>query len=80
MASLIFLLCRNLGAAARDSILAALAYTFGTIAFVYGRTFFAEPLLALISILGFYVMFKAEGPSKGAWLSLLAALAVLATS
>ncbi len=46
--SLVFLLGLRLGASGRAALLAAIAYALGTIALVYARTFFAEPLLALL--------------------------------
>ena len=43
---------RRLGASTRGALLAALAFAFGTIALTYSREFFADPLLALITIAG----------------------------
>lgn len=53
--SLIALLALRLGSTGRGACLAALSFAFGTIAMVYGRTFFAEPLLAFLTIGGLYL-------------------------
>ena len=53
-ACVIALLSQRLGATSRGSLLAALGFAFGTIALAYGRLFFADPLLALISVSGIY--------------------------
>jgi hypothetical protein len=65
---------RRLGASPRGSIAAALAFAFGTIALVYSRTFFADPLLALLTVAG--ICFALDENSGRA--SCAAALAVLA--
>lgn len=71
---MVALLARRLGATTRGSILAALGFAFGTIALVYCRQFFADPLLALLTISGIY--FALGGDSRGA--TAVALLAVLA--
>lgn len=43
------LLALRLGASPRGAVLSSLAFAFGTIAWVYSRDFFAEPLLALLT-------------------------------
>ena len=43
------LIAISLGASPKSSAIAALSFAFGTFAFVYARTFFAEPLLALLT-------------------------------
>jgi len=73
-ALMIALLARRLGATSRGSILAALGFAFGTIALVYSRLFFADPLLALLTVTGIY--FTLGGDSRGATAAAL--LAVLA--
>src|SRR5262249_43129358 len=42
------------GANLRGALLASLAFAFGTIEMIYSREFFADPLLALITIAGIY--------------------------
>jgi hypothetical protein len=68
------LVSRRLGASVRGSILAALGFAFGTIALVYCRLFFADPLLALLTVSGIYF---ALGDDWG-WAGAAALLAVLA--
>jgi hypothetical protein len=53
-ALMVGLLARRLGATTRGAILAALGFAFGTIAPVYSRFFFADPLLALLTVAGIY--------------------------
>jgi hypothetical protein len=53
-ALMVVLLARRLGATTRGAILAALGFAFGTIAPVYSRLFFADPLLALLTVTGIY--------------------------
>jgi hypothetical protein len=71
------LLAYRLGASAKNALIAALGFAFGTISLVYAREFFAEPLLALLTV---WAIFLEVGGTRhernGA--SVLAALAVLA--
>jgi hypothetical protein len=53
-ALLVAMLARRLGASTRGAIIASLGYAFGTIAMVYSRDFFADPLLALLTVAGIY--------------------------
>jgi hypothetical protein len=53
-ALMVVLLARRLGATTRGAILAALGFAFGTLAPVYSRLFFADPLLALLTVAGIY--------------------------
>src|SRR5262249_13952354 len=71
------LLAIRLGATIRGALLAALAFAFGTIALVYSRTFFADPLLALLSIGGIYFA-VGDRPSDAIACAVAAFLAVLA--
>jgi hypothetical protein len=71
------LIAISLGASPKSSAIAALSFAFGTFAFVYARTFFAEPLLALLTAAS--IAFALDQPRKAhSGLSLLTALAVLA--
>lgn len=74
---MVALLARRLGAATRGAMLAALGFGFGTIALVYCRLFFAEPLLALLTVSGIYFALggNAREDSVAAAVSLLAVLA-----
>ena len=54
-ASLVALLALRLGSTEKGAYLAALSFAFGTIALVYSREFFAEPLLSLITIWSLYL-------------------------
>jgi len=69
-------LALRLGSSQRGAVLAAVAFIFGTIAMVYSRDFFAEPLLALITAAAIYRQLGDVNERRIA--SLLAALAVLA--
>ena len=68
------LLARRLGATTRGAILAALGFAFGTIAPVYSRLFFADPLLALLTVAGIYFTLGDEwrGATAAALLAVLA--------
>jgi Gpi18-like mannosyltransferase len=73
-AMMVGMLAQRLGATTRGATLAALGFAFGTIAPVYSRLFFADPLLALLTIVGIY--FALIGEWRGATAAAL--LAVLA--
>jgi hypothetical protein len=71
------LIAISLGASPKSSAIAALSFAFGTYAFVYARTFCAEPLLALLTAAS--IAFALGQPRKAnSSLSLVTALAVLA--
>ncbi len=70
---MVMMLASRIGASQRAGILAAIAFAFATIALVYAREFFAEPLLALITVSAIYSEIGSERFSVGP----LAALAVL---
>ncbi len=70
------MLASRLGASPQGSVLAAVAFAFGTIAVVYAREFFAEPLLALITVAATYFELGSQRQRFTIWA--LAALAVLA--
>lgn len=53
-AALIALLAVRLGSDKENACLAALGYAFGTMAMAYARTFYAEPLLALLTLASVY--------------------------
>jgi hypothetical protein len=74
---LVAMLARRLGATTRGAIIASLAYAFGTIAMVYSRDFFADPLLALLTVAGIYFALG-DDPRETAAASAVALLAVLA--
>ncbi len=71
---LVAMVARRLGASTRGALLAALAFGFGTMAMTYSREFFADPLLALITIAGIYFALNESAGAAAA----SAALAVLA--
>jgi hypothetical protein len=73
--SIVYLLALTLGSAEIGAWLAATTYAFSTIALVYTRDFFADPLLALLMALGLLLAFR-QGAS---WVVLsVSALGVLA--
>lgn len=49
--ALVMLLAVRMGASSRAAFLAALTFAFGTVMLLYGRTFFADPLLAALTAL-----------------------------
>ena len=75
-AGVVVLLAHRFGASARGACLAAVCFAFGTIALVYARTFFAEPLLALLFVAAFFFAVQLS-PGAVMAASALAALAVL---
>ncbi|RMF24071.1 MAG: phospholipid carrier-dependent glycosyltransferase [Cyanobacteria bacterium J083] len=75
--ALVMLLALRLGSSAKGAYLAAICYAFGTTALVYGREFFAEPLLALITTASFYFALGKSTKSQ-AIASILAGLAIIA--
>ncbi len=76
-ALLVALLARRLGATTRGATIASLGYAFGTIAMVYSRDFFADPLLALLTAAGIYFSLG-DDPREAAAASAAVLLAVLA--
>jgi hypothetical protein len=66
----------RLGASRRGSVAAATGFAFGTIALVYARDFFAEPLLALITAVA--ICLELGGRIERSMVGFCAALAVLA--
>ena len=76
-ALLVAMLARRLGSSTRGATIASLGYAFGTIALVYSRDFFADPLLALLTVAGVYFSL-ADGCGEAAAASAAALLAVLA--
>jgi hypothetical protein len=75
-ASLVMMLARRLGGSRQGSILAAVSFVFGTIMLVYAREFFAEPLLALMTVAAVYLALGDGRERSG--VGALTALAVLA--
>ena len=76
-ATLVLLISLRLGSSTKGAILAALSYAFGTIALAYARTFYAEPLLALLTVGAIYAALGAS-PREVACAGICATLAVLA--
>jgi hypothetical protein len=73
--SFVYLIAIALGGDESGAWLASITYAFGTIAMVYARSFFADPLLALLTAAATYFVFR--GNAVGI-VALLSALAVLA--
>ena len=71
------MLSLRLGSTVRDAWQAALSFALGTVALVYARTFFAEPLLACVTALALWLTFSID-PKKIAGAAGMATLAVLA--
>ena len=76
-AGLVALLALELGATRCGAWLAALSFSLGTIALVYVRTFFAEPLLAFLITFSLYLVFRST-PRAIFASGFMTALAVLA--
>jgi len=76
-AGIVALLARRLGATANGAWLAAVAFSLGTVALAYGRTFYAEPLLAFLTSAALYFTFgeSLSGIALGAGFAALAMLA-----
>ncbi len=75
--ALVALLALRLGSSQKGAYIAALGFAFGTIALVYSREFFAEPLLAFLTALSLYwALGKNYREHAGA--SIIAGLAILA--
>ncbi len=70
------LLALRLGASRERALTSALAFAFGTVAMVYSRSFFADPLLALITVSGIYL--AVDNGRHSASIILISAMAVLA--
>ncbi|MEL7501871.1 MAG: hypothetical protein AAFN18_05330 [Cyanobacteria bacterium J06554_6] len=76
-AVVIWLMTVRLGGTRHGAYIAAVGFTFGTVALVYSREFFAEPLLSFIMTLALYLAFgKSSAAHVGA--GVLAALAIAA--
>jgi hypothetical protein len=73
--AIVYLLALSLGSTQIGAWLAATVYGFGTIALVYTRDFYADPLLALLVALAFLLTFR---ETVSWWVVPLSALAVLA--
>src|SRR5579864_6216003 len=76
-AGLVALISLRLGSSLAGARLAGLAYAFGTIALAYARTFYAEPLLALLTAAAISAALAAR-PQQIAYAALCSMLAVLA--
>lgn len=76
-ALLVALISEQLGSSPRGAFLAGLTYAFGTIAMVYARTFYADPLLALLTAACIYLALAGgrQGIFRAAPLTGLAVLA-----
>jgi MFS family permease len=74
---LVALMAMELGSSATGAFLAAISYAFGTIALVYVRTFYAEPLLAFLTAGAMYLTLR-DSTREICWAGVLAGLAVLA--
>jgi len=76
-AGLVGLISMRLGSSVVGAQIAAVSYAFGTIAFTYARTFYAEPLLTLLTAAAIYAAL-ASSPQQIVYAALGAMLAVLA--
>ncbi len=75
--ALVALIALQLGSSWEGALLAAMTYAFGTVAMVYARSFYAEPLLALLTAASICLVFGGS-PRQVVWAGLLCGMAVLA--
>jgi Gpi18-like mannosyltransferase len=59
-AALVALIALKLGASEKSAWWAAIGYWFGRVALCYARSFYAEPLLALLVTAALYAVFRGE--------------------
>ncbi len=76
-AAVVALLTVRLGGSRRTSVLAAIAYTFGTVSLAYTGDFFSDPLLGLVTVTALYYAFGGS-PRDATMSAVLAMLAVAA--
>ena len=76
-AGLVGLISMRLGSSVVGAQIAAVSYAFGTIALTYARTFYAEPLLALLTAAAIFAAL-ASSPQQIVYAALGSMLAVLA--
>lgn len=76
-AGVAWLLAIRMGASREQAWLAGISFAFASIALVYARTFFAEPLLAFLTVSALYLTFG-QNLREILFASCLAGLAVLA--
>ena len=75
--TLVALISLQLGSSRQGAFVASMSYAFGTIAMVYARTFYAEPLLALLVAASIYLALAGSARQIAA-AAALGVLAVLA--
>jgi hypothetical protein len=81
IAVVVFLLTTQLGASRRSSVALALVYALGTMAWAHAKTFFSEPLAALLVAVAVLLAFRSaeQGrPSLAAWSGLASGGALMA--
>jgi hypothetical protein len=80
-AVVVFLLAARLGASRRGAVVLAVVYALGTMAWSHAKTFFSEPLAALLVALAVLFAFRAgeeDRPAWAAWSGVAAGAALLA--
>ncbi len=65
---LVYLTGRRLSLAPRTAMALAVVYAFGTMAWVYAKSFFADSLIALLLLLAFYTLVSYRYDRRPVWL------------
>jgi hypothetical protein len=65
---LVYLTGRRLSFAPRTSMALAVVYAFGTMAWVYAKSFFGDSLIALLLLLAFYALVSYRQDRRSIWL------------
>ncbi|MDQ3945356.1 MAG: hypothetical protein M3357_09450, partial [Actinomycetota bacterium] len=81
IAVVVFLLANHLGASRRSAVGLAVVYALGTMAWAHAKTFFSEPLAALLVAVAVLFAFRAAAqnrPSQAAWSGLASGAALIA--
>ena len=81
IAVVVFLLANHLGGSRRSAVALAVIYALGTMAWSHAKTFFSEPLAALLVALAVLFAFRAtprDRPSQAAWSGLASGAALIA--
>jgi hypothetical protein len=70
---LVYLICRRLAWGTATSVALAVIYAFGTMTWVYAKSFFSDPVIALLLLLTFYGLLSLRYTRQTFWLWLAGA-------
>jgi hypothetical protein len=65
---LVYYTARRLSFSLRTGVALAIVYAFGTMTWVYAKSFFSEPLVTLLLLFAFYSLLSCRYDRRGAWL------------